>query len=108
MPIPPFEYEPAVQSPCKSYLLAHYGAKGNEYVVILSPVSHPEDFCRPGYPLMRIVEIGNAVDFPTGVILRPEATVSETTIKPETGPLVKHHEIATPVNEDSWLEAVRR
>jgi hypothetical protein len=73
--------------------------------VIVAPTSDPTEFCRTGYRLAITLEIGNARDFPTDVILRPEQGFFEAEIEADEGPLVEQYENAARVGDDSWLEA---
>jgi len=101
----PFEYEQATPSEPAHFVLAHFEAANDQYVVIVSPSSDPKTFCRTGYRLAITLEIGNARDFPTDVILRPEQDFFEAEIEPDEGPLVEQYENAARVGDDSWLEA---
>ena len=101
--LPPFEHAEAPKS--AHYVLAHFEAANDQYVVIVSPENDPKTFCRPGYRLAMTLEIGNARDFPTNVILRPDNDSFEAEIEPDEGPLVEQYENAARVGDDSWLEA---
>jgi hypothetical protein len=103
--IPPFDQEPQAEARSAPYLLAHYVSSDEEYVVIVSRDSHPEDFCRPGFGLAHTINIGKAGEFPLDVILRPDQQFQEAEIEPDEGPLVEQYENATRLGEDSWLEA---
>jgi hypothetical protein len=103
MSLPPFVYEEAPKP--AHYVLAHFEAADDQYVVIASPRTDPKTFCRPGYRLAVTLEIGNAVDFPTDVILRPDDEFFEEETEPDEGPLVEQYENASRVGDDSWLEA---
>ena len=105
VPLPPFEYEQATQPEPAHYVLAHYAAANDAYVVIVSPSSDPKEFCRTGYRLAITLEIGNARDYPTDVILRPDHEFFEADLEPDEGPLVEQYENASRVGDDSWLEA---
>lgn len=103
--LPPFEYEHTSPPESVPYVLAHYIAEEDKYVVIVAPGSTPEEFCGPGYQVARTLEISNAHDFPSNVILRPEHEFFEVETEPDEGPLVEQYENATRVHEDDWLEA---
>ena len=105
VPLPPFEYEQTSPSNSGPYVLAHYASEEDQYVVIVASGSNPEEFCRPGYQVARTLEISNAEGFPTNVILRPEQESFEAEVEPDEGPLVKHHEKASRLGDDGWLEA---
>ena len=105
VPLPPFEYEQAMQSEIGAYILAHYVSDEDEYVVIVSPQFNPEEYCKPGYEVARTLEIGNAGDFPADVILRPEGEFHEADTEPDEGPLVEQYENAARLHDDDWLEA---
>ena len=103
VPLPPFEYAEAPKP--AHYVLAHFEAADDQYVVIVSPRTDPKTFCRPGYRLAITLEIGTAIDFPTDVILRPDDEFFEAEIEPDEGPLVEQYENAARVGDDSWLES---
>jgi hypothetical protein len=105
VPLPPFEYRQAPLSELGPYLLAHYLSETDEYVVIVSPELDPEEFCKPGYELMRTLPIWKAGDFPADVILRPDHEYQELNDEPDEGPLVEQYENASRLGDDSWLEA---
>jgi len=83
VPMLPFEYQRAQFAPPDPYILAHYTSEDDHYVVIVSPDFGPLDFCQPSYELVRALEIWDAGDFPTDVILRPE----NGSIEADEGPL---------------------
>ena len=105
VPLLPYEYEPEPASEPAHYILAHYVAADDAYVVIVSPESDPGQFCRKGYHLAVTLEIGNAGDFPIDTILRADQEFLEAEIEPDEGPLVEQYENATRLHEDDWLEA---
>ena len=108
VPCPPFEYEQTSRSDLRPYLLAYYEAANDEYgeyVVIVSPISDPKQFCRAGYQLVCMLEIGNARDFPTNVILRPDQGFLEAILDPNQAPLVEHSRQIEKRGEDAWLES---
>jgi len=105
VPLPPFEEEKSPAPEPEYYLLAHYTAAHDEYVVIVSPAADPRKFCRAGYRLNCTLEIGNAIPFPTDVILRPDREFLESMIVPKRTPLVgRSHKVEVP-REDEWLES---
>ena len=103
VPLLPFEHGEAPKP--AHYVLAHFVAGDDQYVVIASPQTDPKTFCRPGYRLAITLEIGNARDFPTDIILRPDDDFFEAEIEPDEGPLVEQYENAARLGDDSWLEA---
>jgi hypothetical protein len=103
--LPPFEYEQTSRSDLRLYLLAHYEAANDEYVVIVSPLSDPKQFCRAGYQLVCTLEIGNATDFPTNIILRPDHDHLEAMIERNPVPVVGQSQTVSGAREDDWLEA---
>ena len=105
VPLLPLEYEQATPSEPAHYLLAHYASANDAYAVIVSPSSDAQEFCRAGYHLAITLEIGNARDFLTDVILRPDQDFFEAEIEPDEGPLVEQYENASRLGDDSWLEA---
>lgn len=105
VPLLPFEYRQAPLSELGPYLLAHYLSETDEYVVIVSPELAPEEFCKPGYELVRTLPIWKAGDFPADVILRPDHEYQEVDDEPDEGPLVEQYENAARLGDDSWLEA---
>lgn len=105
VPLPPLEYEQTSLSNLQPYLLAYYAATDDEYVVIVSPSSDPKRFCRVGYQLVCTLEIGNATDFPTNVILRPDCEHPETMIEHKPVPVIGQPQLFSRVQEDAWLEA---
>ena len=105
VPLPPFEHEPSVSTRSESYLLTYYLSEGDEYVVIVSPHQDPEEFCKPGYRMASTLEIWNAGDFPSDVILRPDREFVEADMEPDEGPLVEQYENASRLHDDDWLEA---
>ena len=105
VPLLPFEYEQAPVSEPAHYILAHYEGADDEYVVIVSPKTDPQQFCRRGYHLAVTLEIGNAGDFPTDILLRPDHEFFEARREPDEGPLVEQYENAARLHEDDWLEA---
>jgi hypothetical protein len=105
VPCPPFEYEQTSLSDLRPYLLAYYEAKNDEYVVIVSPASNPKQFCRAGYQLVCTLEIGNATDFPTNVILRPDHGNREAIIERKPAPVIGQSQTISRAQEDDWLEA---
>lgn len=105
VPLPPFEYEQTSRSDLGAYLLAYYEAANDKYVVIVSPSSDPKQFCRTGYQLVCTLEIGNATDFPTNVILRPDHEFMEAILDPSRTPLAGHAQAIEKPGEDEWLEA---
>ena len=105
VPLPPFEYEQAVLSEMGPYILTHYVSEVDEYVVIVSPEIDPEEFCKPGYEIVRTLEVWNAGDFPADVILRPDHEYHEADTEPDEGPLVEQYENASRLGDDDWLEA---
>jgi len=102
---PPLEYEQISLSDLRPYLLAYYEAANDEYLVIVSPSSSPEQFCRAGYQLVCTLEIGNATDFPTNVILRADHEFLEAMLDPSQTPLVGHSQKIETSREDEWLES---
>lgn len=105
VPLLPFEYEQTSLSDFKPYLLACYEAVNDEYVVIVSPTSDPRQFCRAGYQLVCTLEIGNAADYPTNVILRPDYEHLGAILEPNRAPLAgRSQKTAKPV-DDEWLES---
>ena len=102
--LPPFEYEETSLSNPEPYLLAYYEAANDEYVVIVSPSSNPKQFCRAGYELICTLEIGNAADFPTNVILRPDHEFLKAMLDPSRTPLVGRSQKIERHGEDEWLE----
>lgn len=105
IPHPPFEYEQTSLSDLRPYLLAYYEAANDEYVLIVSPASDPKQFRRVGYQLVCTLQIGNATDFPTNVILRPDHEFLETILDPSRTPLVGHSQKIETPGEDEWLES---
>lgn len=105
IPLPPLVHEPLPENDPPAFQLAHYLSEGDEYVVIVSPDSDPQDFCRPGYQLFQTLPIWNADDFPTDMPLRPDEGQAEPAIEPDEGPLVEQYENATRLGDDGWLEA---
>lgn len=105
VPLLPFEYGQTAPTALAAYLLVHYTSEQDDYGVILSPGIDPHEFCKPGYEVARMVEIGDAEGFPTEVILHPEREFQELEIEPDEGPLVEHYENASRLHEDDWLEA---
>jgi hypothetical protein len=105
VPLPPFEYEQAAIPDIGPYLLTHYASGEDEYVVIVSPGSDPQEFCEPGYEIARTLEIWNADGFPLDVILSPEEEIVEEDTEPDEGPLVEQYENASRLGDDDWLEA---
>jgi hypothetical protein len=104
----PFEYEQTSLSDLGPYLLAYYEAVNDEYdeyVVIVSPSSDPQQFCRAGYHLVCTLEIGNATDFPTNVILRPDHEQLEAMIEHKPAPIIGQSQIISRAQEDDWLES---
>ncbi len=101
----PFEYEQTTLSNLGPHLLAYYEATNDEYVVIVSPSSDPKQFCRAGYQLVCTLEIGNATDFPTNVILRPDHDHREVMNERKRTPVVGQPPIISRAREDDWLEA---
>jgi hypothetical protein len=104
VPCPPFEYEQTFRSDLRPHLLAYYEAANDEYVVIVSTSSDPKQFCRAGYQLVCTLEIGNATDFPTNVILRPDQGFLEAILDPNQAPLVEHSRQIEKRGVDEWLE----
>jgi len=102
--LPPFEYRQAPLSELGPYLLAHYLSESDEYVVIVSPELDPEEFCKPGYELVRTLPIWKAGDFPADVILRPDHEYQEVDDEPDEGPLVEQYENAARLGDDNWLD----
>ena len=105
VPLPPFEYEQTSRSDLGRYLLAYYEAANDEYVVIVSPSYDPQQFCRAGYQLICTLEIGNATDFRTNAILRPDHESLEAILDPSRTPLVEHSQKIETPGEDEWLES---
>lgn len=105
IPLPSFEYEQTSRSDLGPYLLAYYEAANDEYVVIVSPSSDPKQFCRAGYQLVCTLEIGNATDFPTNVILRPDHEHLEAMIERKPTPVMGQSQTVSRVQDDAWLEA---
>ena len=105
VPLLPFEHEQAALSEIGPYVLAHYISDADEYVVIVSPELDPQEFCRPGYEVAHTMEIWRAGDFPADVPLRPDSDYQETDTEPDESPLVEHHENASRLGDDGWLEA---
>jgi hypothetical protein len=105
IPLPPFEYEQISLSDFRAYLLAYYTGADDEYVVIVCPSSDPKQFCRAGYQLVCTLQIENATDFPTNVILRPDHEFLETILDPSRTPLVGHSQKIETPGEDEWLES---
>lgn len=104
VPLPPFEHEQTSLSNPEPFLLAYYEAANDEYVVIVSPSSDPKQFCRAGYQLICTLEIGNATNFPTNVILRPDHEFLKAMLDPGRTPLVGHSRKIEKPGEDEWLE----
>jgi hypothetical protein len=104
-PLPPFEYEQTPRSDLRLHLLAYYEAANDEYVVIVSPSSHPKQFCRAGYQMVCTLEIGNAIDFPTNVILRPDHEHLDAMIERKPAPVIGQSQTVSRAPEDDWLEA---
>ena len=90
--LPPFEYRQASDPEPDSQLLAHFVSEDEEYVVIVSSGSDPQDFCRTGFQLLKTLQIWNAGDFPTDIALHPEQEEFEADTEPDEGPLVEHYE----------------
>ena len=108
VPPPPFEYEQTPPSNPEPFLLAYYEAMNDEYdeyVVIVSPSSDPQQFCRSGYQLVCTLEIGNARDYPTNVVLRPDQESMDAMIERKPVPIIGHTQTASRMPEDAWLEA---
>lgn len=105
LPLPPLVHDPLPESDPTAFLLAHYLSEEDEYVVIVSPDSDPQEFCRPGYQLFQTLPIWNAGDFPTDVLLRPDEDQAEPDLEPDEGPLVEQYENASRLGDDNWLEA---
>ena len=105
VPLPPFEYERRPPSDPGPFLLAYYESANDEYVVIVSPSSNPGQFCRTGYRLVCTLEIGNAADYPTNVILRPDQEHLEAMIERKPVPVIGQAQTVSPMPEDAWLEA---
>jgi len=103
--LPPFGYEQTSLSDLGPYFLAYYEAANDEYVVIVSPSSDPKQFCRAGYQLVCTLEIGNATDFPTNVILRPDHEPLEAMIERKPAPAIGQAQTVSRAQEDAWLEA---
>jgi len=103
--LPPFEYERTSRPELGPYLLAYYEAVNDEYVVIVAPSSDPKQFCQAGYQQVCTLEIGNAIDFPTNVILRPDYDHLETMIARNPVPVVGQSQTVSRAREDDWLEA---
>lgn len=104
IPLPPFEYEQTTPSNPEPFLLAYYEAANDEYVVFVSPSSNPGQFCRAGYQLMCTLEIGNAADYPTNVILRPDHEHLEAILEPNRTPLAGRSRKIEKPRDDEWLE----
>lgn len=105
IPLPPFEYEQISLSDFRAYLLAYYTGADDEYVVIVCPSSDPKQFCRAGYQLVCTLQIENATDFPTNVILRPDHEHLEAMIERKPAPTIGQSQIMSRAQEDDWLEA---
>jgi hypothetical protein len=105
VPLMDFEWEPPAPVALAPYLLAHYVSDQDDYVMILTPGIDPQEFCQPGYKVARRLEIGDAEEFPTDVILRPDRDFQELEIEPDEGPLVEQYENASRLGDDRWLEA---
>jgi len=103
--MPPFEYEPVPLLSMGPYQLAHYSGDGGEYVVIISPGLDPGEFCRSGYELVNLMDVGDAGDFPTDVVLRQEYGFPELEIEPYVGPLTEQNENDSLRHDDDWLES---
>jgi hypothetical protein len=101
----PFEYEQAPLSELDPYILAHFVSDVDEYVVLLSPGLHPQEFCQLGYEVARTLEIWNAGDFPADEVLHPEKNFHEPDTEPDEGPLVEIYENAARLHDEDWLEA---
>lgn len=105
IPLLPFEYEePAAPDP-GPHLLAYYRSEEDEYMVLISPDTSPEEFCKPGYSLRELLEVWNEGEIPADVILRPEPARSEADTEPDEGPLVEAYENASRLHDDDWLES---
>lgn len=105
VPLPPFAYEQAAPSDIGPYILAHYVAEDDEYLVLVSPGLDPGEFCKPGYEVARTIEIWNAGGFPTDVILCPAEEYEEMDTEPDEGPFVEQYENASRLGDDNWLES---
>jgi hypothetical protein len=105
VPLLPIGHEQAYLSNPEPFLLAYYEAANDEYVVIVSPPSDPRQFCRAGYQLICTLEIGNARDYPTNVVLRPDQESMDAMIEHKPVPLSGQAQSASRVPEDAWLEA---
>lgn len=108
VPLLPFECEQTSRSDPGPHLLAYYETANDEYdeyVVIISPSSDPRQFCRAGYQLVCTLEIGNAADYPTNVILRSDHDPLEAMIERNPAPMIGQAQTASRVPDDFWLEA---
>jgi len=105
VPLPPFEYEQTSLSDLRPYLLAYYEAANDEYVVIVSPLSDPKQFCQAGYQLVCTLEIGNATVYPTDVILRPDQEHLDAMIERKPAPVLGQAQTVSHAREDDWLES---
>jgi hypothetical protein len=76
-------------------------AANDEYVVIVSPSSDPKQFCRAGYQLVCTLEIGNATDYPTNVILHPDHEHLEAMIERKPAPFIGHAQTVSRVQDDA-------
>lgn len=105
VPLLPFEYGQTSLPDLRPHLLAHYETSNDEYVVIVSPASDPKLFCLAGYRLVCTLEIGNATDFPTNVILHPDREHLQAMLDPSQTPLVGNVQKVEMSGEVEWLES---
>jgi hypothetical protein len=87
------------------YQLVFYTGGEEDYVVIVSPILDPEDFCLPEYSVTQRMDIGDAGDFPADVCLCMDCGFPEPDIEPDEGPLVEHYKTVSQLGDDGWLEA---
>lgn len=74
-------------------------------MVIVFPTCDPRQFGRAGYQLVCTLEIGNAADYPTNVILHPDHEFLEAILDPSRTPLIGHFQKIEKPGEDEWLES---
>jgi hypothetical protein len=103
--LPPCVHDPLPDCEPARFLLAQYVSQDDEYIVIVSPGSDPQDFCLPGCQLLQTLEIWNAGDFPLDMPLRADHPNIEPEAEPDEGPLVEQYENASRLHDDDWLEA---
>ena len=105
VPLLPIGREHTSRSDPGPHRLAYYEAAGDEYVVIVSPTYDPGRFCRVGYQLVCTLEIGNAKDYPTNIVLRPDYGFTEAVLEPCRTPLAGRSQKTEMPGGDEWLES---